>query len=50
MHAIAQDDSLYTDKQDKQDRNFVAVRIKYIQLDSIKSVMFTKLKSSASQR
>ena len=43
IHDIVQDDALHAAEQDKQERSFDAVRVKYINLDSIKSILFTKL-------
>ena len=37
-------------KQEEDDWHFNVVRVKYINLDSGKSILFTKLKSSMSQR
>ena len=36
--------------QEEHDQSFDAARIKYINLNSIKSVLFTKLESSTGQR
>ena len=50
IHNTDQNDDLSVDKQDKQVRSFDAVRVKYINMDSIKSVIFTKLESTTRQR
>ena len=47
---ISQDDDLHIEESNEQDRSFVAVRVKYINLDSVKSVIFTKLESSTNIR
>ena len=50
IHQVSQDDKSQPIKQDQQDRGFVALMIKYLNIDSIKSVIFTKLESSTSPR
>ena len=37
-------------EEEGQERHFDAVRVKYIYLDSVKSVIFTKLESNMSER
>ena len=49
MHVIGLEDDLHVGYLDQQDRNFNAVSIKYINLDSVKSTVFTTLESSTSQ-
>ena len=50
IHDIGEEDDLCVGEPDKQDRSSDVVRVKYINLDSIKSVIFTKLESSTSKR
>ena len=50
VHEISQEDRSHIGKEGEQDRSFDAVRVKYINLDSMKSVIFTKLEPSTSQR
>ena len=50
IHDIGQGDNLCVSELDEQDRSFDAVNIKCISLDSVKSIIFTKLESSISQR
>ena len=49
-HEVSQEGELQSVKQENQDISFVAVSIKFINLGSMKYVIFTKLKSSMSQR
>ena len=48
-HDIGQDSNLHAGEPGEQDRNFDVVRVKYINIHSIKFIIFTKLGSSASQ-
>ena len=50
IHDIKQDDEPQLMKQDQQERSFDSVEIRYLNFDNIKSVIFTKLESSTSQR
>ena len=50
IHYIGEEDNLCVGEPDEQDRSFDAVRVKYINLDSTKCIIFTKLESSMSQR
>ena len=46
----AREGELQPVKSEDQDRSFDVVKVKYINLDSIRSVIFTKLESSISHR
>ena len=50
IHNIGQHDDLHVDEQDKQDRIFGAVMVRYINLYSVKTKIFAKLESGTSQR
>ena len=50
IHDVDQEDIYHVDEQDGQDRSFDVVRVDYINLDSVKSVIFIKVESSTSQR
>ena len=50
VHDISQEDESHTMEEEGQERHFDAVRVKYIYLDSVKSVIFTKLESNMSKR
>ena len=50
IHEIGQENDLNAEEPSDQDRSYDAVRVKYINLDSLKSMIFTKLESSTSQR
>ena len=47
---IGQDDDLLINEPDEQDRSFDTVKIRYINLDSVKSISFVRLDSTTSQR
>ena len=49
-YKISQEDEPQTVKEEGQDRSFEIVKVKYTYLDSVKSVIFTKLASSTSPR
>ena len=49
-HDIGQEGDLCIVELEEQDRKFDAVRVKYLNIDTIKSITFTKLESSTSQR
>ena len=48
IHNVCQEDDLHVGKPNEQHRSFDGVRVKFINLDSEKSVIFTKLESSTS--
>ena len=48
IHGVGHEDDLHVSEPDKQDKRFDAVRIKYINLDSVKSMLSTKLEFSRS--
>ena len=50
LHDIGKADELHIDEQDEQDRSFDVVRVNYINLYSVMSVIFNKLESSTRQR
>ena len=50
VHEICQEEESHTMGKEEQDRSFDVVRVKYINLDGVKSVIFTELKSATSQR
>ena len=50
IHDIGQENDISIDEPDEQDSSFDVVRINYINLYSIRCVIFTKLESSTSQR
>ena len=50
MHDVKQDDKPQLMKQDQQDKSFDLLEIKYLNCDNVKSVIFTILESSTSQR
>ena len=50
IHDIDHEGNLHLGEQSMQDRSFDAVQIKYTNLDRVKSIIFTKLESSTSQR
>ena len=50
LHDIHQEDDLPVGELGTQDRRFDTLRVKYITLDSVKSIMFTKLEFSTSLR
>ena len=50
IHSTGQENSMHVSEPDEQDGNFGVVRVKYINLNGIRSVIFTKLESSMSQR
>ena len=50
IHNVRQDHEPPSMKRDHQDKSFDLVKIKYLNLDNLKSVIFTKLESSTSQR
>ena len=47
---VDKEGSLHTGEPSKQDRNSDAVGVKYINLNSVKFVIFTQLESTTSQR
>ena len=49
IHNVSQDENPSVEEPDEQDRSFDAARAKYINLNSVKSVIFTKLESSTNQ-
>ena len=56
-HRSLRDDKVFSEvRQDEepqlmiQDRSFDSIKLKYLNFDSIKYVMFTKLESSTSQK
>ena len=49
IHDIGQDGYLQPGETGEQDRSFDVVRVKYIDLYNVKSVVFFKLESSMSQ-
>ena len=49
IHTIDQSDCMHVDEQENQDRYFDVVRVKYINLDNVKSLIFTKLIYNTSQ-
>ena len=42
IHDVGQDDDLHIDEQEEQERSFDVVRLKYINLFGVKSIIFTK--------
>ena len=50
IHDIGQDGDSCVVEPEEQDRSFDVVRVKYIDLDSIKSIIFTDSESSTNQR
>ena len=50
IHDIGQDADSCIVEPEEQDRSFDVVRVKYIDLDSIKSIIFTDLEFSTDQR
>ena len=47
---IGQEVDLHAEEPSKQEGNFGVLRVKYINHDSVKSIIFTKLESSTSQK
>ena len=50
IHDMGQKDSLCVSELDEQDRSFDVVRVKYINLSSINSIILTMFKSSMGQK
>ena len=50
LHTVRQEDKPHQMKQELQNRSFDAVSIKYINIDNVTSVIFSKLESGISYR
>ena len=50
FHDFGQKDGLHTREPSEQDQSFDLVRVKYINLDTVKGMIFTKIESTKNQR
>ena len=50
VHNMSQDNDLQVEESEEKHRRFDVVRVKYIHLDIVKSIILTKLEPSTSHR
>ena len=49
IHNAGKDDDLHVGKHDEQNRSIDALKVNILNLDSVQSIIFTKIESSTSQ-